>query len=114
MPRFFKKERLLSRKEYERVRNLGVKSGTKALLISCVLGEKTRLGIVVTSKVGVAVERNRIKRVVREHFRMNKAEYPPGDCVVVMRNIAGKLDNYEIRNHLEQALGKLKKQLKGK
>jgi ribonuclease P protein component len=42
-----------------------------------------RLGITVTKKVGNAVKRNRIKRLVREFFRRNKALFP-ADCDVVI------------------------------
>lgn len=45
--------------------------------------EHCRLGITVTRKVGGAVRRNRIKRVLREIFRRNRERLaPPIDVVV--------------------------------
>lgn len=52
-----------------------------------------RLGMAVSRKVSPdAVVRNRIKRQVRESFRLRYRELPPGDCVVVARVGAGALD----------------------
>lgn len=51
----------------------------------------SRLGITVTRKFGGAVQRNRIKRRIREIFRNHRAELvPPLDVVVNVR--AGALD----------------------
>ena len=44
-----------------------------------------RLGITVTRKVGNAVRRNRIKRLVREWFRHCGAELGARDIVVVAK-----------------------------
>jgi ribonuclease P protein component len=47
-------------------------------------GQPARLGIAATRKLGMAVERNRAKRRVRELFRHHPA--PPGfDIVIVPR-----------------------------
>lgn len=48
-----------------------------------------RLGVSVSRKVDPrAVVRNRIKRIVRDHFRRAAATLPPGDYVVVAKREA--------------------------
>ena len=45
-----------------------------------------RLGISISRKVGTAPKRNRIKRLLREAFRLMKHDWPRGyDLVVVVR-----------------------------
>ncbi|MCJ2165786.1 ribonuclease P protein component [Pseudodesulfovibrio sp. S3-i] len=51
-----------------------------------------RLGLTVSKKVGHAVARNRIKRVVREFFRLHQSDFElPLDIVIVpKRNLEAK------------------------
>ena len=45
-----------------------------------------RLGMSVSRKVGTAVRRNRIRRLIRESFRLLQHDFPQGyDLVVVVR-----------------------------
>ena len=60
-----------------------------------------RLGMAVSRKVSPdAVVRNRIKRQVRESFRLRYRELPAGDCIVVARQGAGALDKAALRKDL--------------
>jgi len=52
----------------------------------------SRLGITVSRRVGGAVVRNRVKRLVRETFRRRWRDLPAGDAVVIARAAAGRLD----------------------
>ena len=47
---------------------------------------ETRLGISMSRRVGSAARRNRIKRLLREAYRLNRHSWPSGlDLVIVPR-----------------------------
>jgi ribonuclease P protein component, eubacterial len=50
-----------------------------------------RLGLAVTRKTGCAVVRNRVKRVLREVFRLHQAVLPQGADIVVVPKRAAML-----------------------
>ena len=63
---------------------------------------QARLGVTVTKKVGSAVIRNRIKRHVREYFRLNKHLLPPGhDVLIIALKGAAKLDHHSVQEELK-------------
>jgi ribonuclease P protein component len=81
-----KPERVTSRNRFKVIYNQGVWRRSKNFtVVTCVndLGAK-RLGITVTKKTGNAVQRNRIKRLIREFFRLNKKLFPDQHDVVIM------------------------------
>ncbi|RLF56440.1 MAG: ribonuclease P protein component [Thermoplasmata archaeon] len=62
----------------------------------------TRLGITATKRTGCAAKRNRIKRLVREYFRLNKARFPQGyDVVIAAKKDANKLDFWDLQRELD-------------
>jgi ribonuclease P protein component len=70
----------------------------------------TRLGITVSSKVGNAVTRARIRRQVREWFRRQRLSLPVGlDLVLVARGSASAASSHAVT----QALSGMAKKLAG-
>lgn len=63
----------------------------------------TRLGITASKKVGKSVQRNRVKRLIREAFRSVKLELLPNyDIVVVGRTAACGLSMLQVCDSLSK------------
>ena len=66
-----------------------------------------RLGITVSKKVGNAVVRNRVRRLIKENYRLKEEEIRNGfDIVIVARTRAGNSDLWKIGKDLDFLLGK--------
>jgi ribonuclease P protein component len=104
MPRFFKAKRLTRQEEFAAVRARGIVARSGAIVVAALPGGERRLGLAVSSRVGGAVVRNRIKRLIREFFRCHPETFPTGDCVVIPQQGAGKQGNEQLREQLARAL----------
>ncbi len=68
-------------------------------------GLPTRLGLTVSRRVGKSVIRSRVKRRLREAFRLDYDLIPPGhDLVVNARFRAAKADGNALREELRRCL----------
>jgi ribonuclease P protein component len=69
-------------------------------------GAMTRIGITVSSRVGNAVVRNRIKRWVREFVRHHKELLPAGDLVIVAKPSAATCAHAVLDRDLDRLLAR--------
>lgn len=97
--------------DFLEVRKSGVSARAGGLTVAALSGSRRRLGIVVTRRIGNAVERNRLKRIIREYFRLNRETFPVGDCVVIPGGGSAKLTNDKLRENLGRALDLLARKL---
>ncbi|MEK6539015.1 MAG: ribonuclease P protein component [Deltaproteobacteria bacterium] len=82
---FTRAERLLKSKDFISARKEGKKVTGRNLVVFFKknnLGIR-RLGLAVSSKVGGAVKRSRIKRLLREFFRLNKELFPSSTDIFI-------------------------------
>ncbi|MGQ0801158.1 MAG: ribonuclease P protein component [Pseudomarimonas sp.] len=74
----------------------------------CPSANEARLGLAVSRKVSKrAVDRNRIKRCARESFRLNRANLPCGDAVLVAFREAVAADSQTLRDELSRIWRKI-------
>ena len=71
-----KSERIYLKEDFKKILSTGTKVRIKGFTLWCKLdlgkASKPQIGIIVSKKLGSAVERNRFKRILREAFRLNK------------------------------------------
>jgi ribonuclease P protein component len=68
-----------------------------------------RVGLAVSSKVGGAVVRNRVKRRLREAVRLELAQLPAVDLVLVARASSPKASVADFRSWLRKAAARIRK-----
>lgn len=110
--RFPKALRLTRRRQFLEVQGRGAKVTVEPLLVLALpntLG-LTRVGLTVSSKVGNAVVRVRIRRRLRELFRKRRHELPPGlDLVLIARGSAAAADYQKFSRAFDGLIAKLKR-----
>lgn len=108
---FSKRQRLLKARDFQRVFDQSsVKASTPAILLLAAANElgQPRIGFIIAKKqVRLAVQRNRIKRIVREAFRTQDCPAFGFDVIVLVRKGLEQRSNEEIRAEFERVWRKL-------
>ncbi|MDO8955703.1 MAG: ribonuclease P protein component [Deltaproteobacteria bacterium] len=102
-----KEERIRRRTDFLRISKEGVKYQTEHFGVFICTNRQflRRLGITVGKRVGAAVERNRLKRLIREFFRLNKgALLSSSDFVIIAKEGAAKLNFWQVSKELKGIL----------
>ena len=97
--------RLRSAADFERVYRGGRRAGDGLFAVNALANDAgfARLGMSVSTRtVGNAVRRNRVRRIIRELFRLRQATLAPLDFVVTSRPGARAADRPAIETSLER------------
>jgi ribonuclease P protein component len=106
-------EKLHAQKDFERVFRFGKKIAHAAILVYIYqhLGDiqPRRIGLVTSRKLGIAINRNRLKRRLREIFRTNKNLFPGlADIIFVPRPAVMKLNYKQLKTLILSLVSKTK------
>lgn len=96
---YLKTDRILKRHEFFELSRKGkrIKNRYVTVIYSSGSMGKCRLGLTVTKKIGNSVQRNRLKRCVREFFRINKSRFKYNwDINIIPNNEAVYLNSEKI------------------
>jgi len=107
--------RLLTPANFQTVFKNPLRAGSPQLTILACKNEfdHPRLGLVVPKKqVKLAVGRNKIKRVIRDNFRLSQHDLLPLDYVIIAKGGIGKLDNTELNKLTDKLWKKIARRYK--
>lgn len=103
--------RLLTGGDFKRVfDNAAFKVSEQPLLIlSSPNGlDHPRIGFVISKKnIRRAVKRNRVRRIIRESFRLHQHQLPHADIVILARKGLDTLENPELHRMIERCWSRL-------
>ncbi len=101
--------------EFQRVFKQGRKQRGALFTLFCCANGKTnaRLGLAIAKRhVPSAVNRNRIRRIIRESFRYHQSQLYGNDVVVIMQRQLPEVCNATLQEELQQQWQKLMSSLR--
>lgn len=103
-----REHRLTDKRDFQKVFHHGNSFANRYLVLYYLKNRNSdvfRVGFSVSKKVGKAVVRNRVKRLLREAFRLDKERInEPYDFVVIARPSAAELTFEQIRQNVQHLL----------
>ena len=96
--------------EFKRLYNKGKSAASKCVVVYCMRNNKAenRLGITVSTKLGGAVQRNRIRRRLKEIYRINEHKLLMGHSIVLVARQRSRYAGWrELESSVLYLFGKL-------
>ncbi|NVJ60144.1 MAG: ribonuclease P protein component [Gammaproteobacteria bacterium] len=109
---FSRELRLLRATDFSFVFARPIRVGNKAFTVLCRKNNLShpRLGLAIAKKqVKLAVNRNLIKRLIRESFRHSQGNLPNYDFIFMVRREINQMDNEKISSSLQHIWSKTRK-----
>lgn len=109
---FSKADRLLKRSEFIELSKIGKKIHNKEFIViySPSRVNRTRLGITASKRVGKANERNRMKRHIREFFRLNRHNISGfWDINIIVKKEAADLASGQVHSSLKNMFDEIQR-----
>jgi ribonuclease P protein component len=107
---FPKQAKIVKTDDFSSVFNLRKRIANKHLVIRYRVNEfkSARLGLIVSKKTAkLAVQRNYMRRVMRELFRLNQHRLPRLDLIIQIQKAFDRPDFTEIKNEFECLIKKI-------
>ncbi|HEX3896148.1 MAG TPA: ribonuclease P protein component [Rudaea sp.] len=102
--------RLLTRRDFASLREQSQRLSTRNFVAEYRPSSRdcVRLGVAISRRVSkLAVVRNRIRRTIRESFRLHRADLPHLDILLIARSLSAQQTNPHLRADLEGIWRKL-------
>jgi ribonuclease P protein component len=98
--------RLKKNTQFQRLFKKGKRAFSPCLTLLYIPSEKLQMGIALSKKHGKAVQRNRIKRLLRSAFSNNVSSLKANYSIIIMPKVA---DEYSYKNFEKSLLSCFKK-----
>lgn len=112
---FTRQQRLLKAQDYKNVFEQSCRSTDRYLTVLARTNrlDFARLGLAITKKrLKQAVDRNRLKRLIRESFRHHQSSLAGLDCVVLAKNGIAQVNNHTLLQSLARHWQQLSRRCK--
>ena len=100
--------RLKKQADFQKLFDKGKRAFSPSMTVLYRKSEKTTMGISIGKRHGKAVQRNRIKRLIREAFRAEIGEVKENYAFVIVPKVLDEYSLQTFRNHLKCIIKKEK------